>query len=244
MRRLTASALVWTAVAGAGASTLDDMDLRSNVEASIRGSAPTAGLHLKIDVRDRVAIPQGVVRDLRQADDVVELASKVKGIAGVDRTGIRLEFPGPGDAAIAAAIERSMTESPRYATSAISVAVDAGVVTLSGTMKHASWRSDLRALCGAVEGVVDVIDRIQTPDTPDARIQKALDGVFGARVTPRFPGRVSATVAAGAVTLEGRVPRLHDKITAERQAWGINGVRQVDNRLDLGSSTTLRVIQP
>jgi len=236
--------IVLTATAGVGAATLEDMELRSNVETLIRGSATTANLHLKIDVREAVANPQGVVHDLQQADDVVLLASKVKGIVGVDRSGLRLEYSGPGDEAVAAAIRRTISEIPRYTSATIAIDVASGVVTLTGAMKNASWREDLRKLCGAVEGVIDVVDRIESPETPDVRIQKALDGVFGARVTPRFPGRVSATVSGGQVTLEGRVPRLFEKDAAERHAWGINGVRRVDNRLELGSGTTLRVIEP
>jgi len=236
--------IVLTATAGVGAATLEDMELRSNVETLIRGSATTANLHLKIDVREAVANPQGVVHDLQQADDVVLLASKVKGIVGVDRSGLRLEYSGPGDDAVAAAIRRSISEIPRYTSATIAIDVASGVVTLTGAMKNASWREDLRKLCGAVEGVIDVVDRIESPETTDVRIQKALDAVFGARVTPRFPGRVSATVVGGQVTLEGRVPRLFEKNAAERHAWGINGVRRVDNRLELGSGTTLRVIEP
>lgn len=226
------------------AGTLADMDLRSNVEASIRGSAQTAMLHLKIDVVDGVAIPEGVVRDLNQGDDVVELASKIKGIKDVDRTKLRLEFAGAGDEQLAALVSRKILEVPKYASTSPQAAVSAGVVTLTGKIKNAAWRRELRSLCGALEGVVDVVDRLETPDTPDEKIQRVLDAVFGPRANPRFPGRVKAVVTAGAVTLEGRVPRLFDRRTAERQAWGINGVRRVDNRLELGSGTKIEVIDP
>jgi osmotically-inducible protein OsmY len=46
------------------------------------------------------------------------------------------------------------------------------------------------------------------------------------------------------VTLEGRVPRLWDKKTAEHVARGINGVHQVDNLIELGSGTAIKVIDP
>ena len=168
------------------------MDLRSNVEASIRGTAPTANLHLKIQVENGVAIPEGVVRDLNQADDVAELAAKVKGITGVDRSGLRLEFAGGERRRARLARRRTLFELPQYASSSMKVAVESGVVTLTGAIKNAAWRGEIRRLCGGIEGVVDVVDRLETPETPDARIQKALDGVFGVRVVPRFPGRVHA----------------------------------------------------
>jgi len=228
----------------AGAGTLEDMDLRSNVEASIRGSAETANLHLKVGVVDGVVIPQGVVRNLNQADDVVELASKIKGVTAVDRSGMRLEYSGPSDEAIADGVARTIFEVPKYASSSIRVAAAAGVVTLTGTIKNAAWRTELHRICGGIDGVQGVSDLLETPETPPDRIQKALDAVFGPRVLPRFPGKVSATAEGGTVTLEGRVPRLYDRDVAGRHAWGINGVRRVDNRLELGSGTVIRVIDP
>jgi osmotically-inducible protein OsmY len=242
VRRLIVPLLAIATFARAG--TLDDMDLRSNVESSIRGTAQTAMLHLKIDVTDGVVKVAGVVRDLNQADDVVQLATRIKGVKDVDRSQLRLEFQGPPDAQIAALVDRQVLRIPKFAASSMQVAVDAGVVTLSGSIKNAAWRRELRQLCGAIEGVVDVVDRLGTPDTPDEKIQRVLDGTFGPRVLPPFPGKVKAMAKDGTVTLEGRVPRLYDRRTAEQHAWGINGVRRVDNRLELGSGTHIEVIRP
>jgi osmotically-inducible protein OsmY len=228
----------------ARAGTLDDMDLRSNVEASIRGTAQTASLHLKIRVDNAVAIPEGVVRDLNQADEIADLASKVKGITDVDRSGLRLEFPASGDDALATRVSHTLLEMPQYAASAIRVTVEHGLVTLTGSITNASWRRELRKLCGGLEGVIDVVDRLESPPTADDRIQRALDRVFSVRAVPHFPGRVSAVVKDGVVTLQGLVPRLYDKRSAERDAWGFNGVRRVDNRLELGSTSAIRVIDP
>lgn len=228
----------------AHAGALDDMELRSNVEASIRGSAETANLHLKIVVTEHVAIPEGIVRNLNQADDVAALASKVKGITDVDRSRLRLEFNAPNDDELASRVGRALFALPRYGPSSLTIAVEHGVVTLAGTIKNAAWRGEIRRVCGGIEGVAEVVDRIETPATPDEKIQKALESVFGVRVVPRFPGRVRAVAKDGVVSLEGRVPRLHDKRVAEHDAWGINGVRRVDNRLELGSGTAIRVIDP
>jgi len=226
------------------AGTLDDMDLRSNVETSIRGTAQTANLHLKIDVVDGLVIPQGVVRDLNQADDVVELAAKIKGVKGVDRSKLRLEFTGPPDEQIVQMIDRQVLAIPKFASTGPRVVVRSGIVTLSGKLKNGSWRRELRELCGAIEGVQDVIDEMETPDTPDDRIQKVLDASFGPRVTPPFPGKVRATVKEGAVSLEGRVPRLSDRMSASRKAWAINGVRRVDDHLELKTGTAIQVVRP
>jgi osmotically-inducible protein OsmY len=242
-RLLLAGSLVLSFVP-AEAGTLEDMELRSNVEGSIRGTAQTANLHLKIQVENGVAIPEGVVHDLNQADDVADLAAKVRGITGVDRSRLRLEFAGQGDEGLAAHVGRMLFEVPKYASSSMKIAVENGVVTLTGEIGNAAWRGEIRRVCGGIEGVADVADRLDTPETPDERIQKALDGIFGIRVLPRFPGVVRAVAKDGVVTLDGRVPRLYDKQLAERHARGINGVHRVDNRLELRSGTAIQVINP
>jgi osmotically-inducible protein OsmY len=244
VRRLALAGTLWFSSLAVSASTLDDMELRSNVEASIRGTAQTANLHLKIMVENGVAIPEGVVRDLNQADDVWDLASKVKGITGIDRSKLRQEFPNTNDEELAARVSRTLFSEPKLAASSLKVAVENGVVTLTGAIKNAAWRGEIRRLCGGIQGVVEVVDRIGTPETADAKIQKVLESVFGVRVVPRFPGYVKAIAKDGVVTLEGHVPRLYDKQAAEFDARGINGVHSVDNRLELRSATAIRVIHP
>ena len=244
MRRLILAATVLLAPAIAAAGTLDDMELRSNVEASIRGTASTENLHLKIQVENHVAIPDGPVRDLNQADDVAMLASKIPGIVAVDRSHLRLEFAGPEDVELASRLARTLFSSPRYASASIKIGVVHGVVTLTGTIDNASWRSEIRKIVGAGDGVIDLVDRLESPATPDARIQKALDNIFSARAVPRFPGKVHVVVKDGAVELTGRVPKLYDKQRAETMSWQINGVRRIDNRLELGSGQPVQVINP
>lgn len=244
MRRLLVTGILVLSCGTATAGTLEDMELRSNVEGSIRGAAQTANLHLKIQVENGVAIPEGDVRDLNQADDVADLAAKVRGITGVDRSRLRLEFAAQGDVELASLISRTLSEYPKYVSASMKITVEQGIVTLSGEIGNAAWRGEIRKLCGGIEGVVDVADRLEAPETPDEKIQKALDAVFGLRVLPRFPGNVHAEVHDGVVTLDGRVPRLYDKQVAEHNARGINGVHRVDNKLELRSGTAIRVVNP
>jgi osmotically-inducible protein OsmY len=239
---MPAIALVLATAARAG--TLDDMTLRSNVESSIRGNAQTAMLHLKIDAKDGTVTLIGRIHDLNQADDVVDLASKIKGVREIDRRGLQLEFAGPADAVIASEVVHQIDRVPKFASSGLRVSVESGVVTLAGAIKNAAWRRELRKLCGGIEGVVDVVDRLETPDTEDDRIQKVLDSIFGPRVRPPFPGHVTARVKNGTVTLEGRVPRLYDRRNAWREVWSINGVRVIDDLLELGSGTSIEVVRP
>ncbi len=225
-------------------STLEDMDLRSNVESTIRGTAATASLHLKVEVHGGVAIPTGRVRNLAVADLVVDLAEKVRGIREVDRSGLILENGGAPDEAVAKEVTHALSDVPKFASSALTVEVHGGVVTVAGTIQSGTFRKDLRDLVGTIDGVVDLHEQLVTPETADDVIQRVLDLFFAPRAIPRFPGSVTAKVAAGAVTLTGRVPRLFDKHAAEAHAFTINGVRSVDNRLELSGSGAVKVVNP
>ena len=244
MRTLVRLTLALGIASVAAAGTLDDMDLRDNVEIAIRGNAATAGLHLKIDVDDGVAAATGRVRDFAQASDVVELASKVRGIRAVDRSGLILEHDQVPDDTVASSVVRVVVQMPKLGSSTIKVAVAGGVVTLTGTIKSAAYRKDVRHMVGGIEGVTGLVDRLASPESPDEKIQKMMDKRFSPRAQPRFPGKVRATVEHGTVTLEGTVPSLFDRNVAERDVWGINGVRQVDNRLELSGTAAVKVIRP
>lgn len=228
----------------AHAGTLEDMDLRRNVEMAIRGSAPTANLHLKVEVVDGIVIPEGIVHDLIQADAVAESAGSIRGVRGIDRSKLRYEYESPPDEAIAGRIIRTVSEVQHLATSSIRVGVEAGVVTLEGSIARAAYRTELRKLCGAVDGVVDVVDRLVSAEAPDPAIQKSLDSVFGRRAQPPFPGKVEALVNGGAVVLSGRVPRLRDRDVAIRTAWSIDGVRLVVDDLRIEATSKVSVVRP
>lgn len=228
----------------ARAGTLEDMDLRRNVEMAIRGSAATSNLHLKIEVVDGVVVPEGIVRDLIQADAVVEGAGSIKGVRSVDRSRFRYEYEPPPDDAIAGRIIRRFYDVQHLTSPAIRVDVAKGVVTLEGPIAKAAYRGEIRRLCGGIEGVVEVIDKLVSPEAPDATIQKLLDGVFGRRVKPPFPGEVTALVDRGAVVLSGRVPRLKDREAAIRAAWSIDGVRMVVDDLRVEPTSRVNVVRP
>ena len=236
--------LLLGAAIAARAGTLEDMDLRRNVEMAIRGSAATANLHLKVEVVDGVVIPEGIVRDLVQVDAVVERAGSIKGVRAVDRSRFRFEYEPPEDDAIAGRIIRSLYDVQHLGGPGIRVGVLRGIVTLEGRIPRASYRADIRRLCGGVQGVVDVVDKLVSPDAPDAAIQRSLDGVFGRRAETRFPGSVDVQVDRGAVVLSGRVPRLRDRDAAIRTAWSLDGVRMVVDDLRIEAVARVSVVRP
>jgi osmotically-inducible protein OsmY len=66
----------------------------------------------------------------------------------------------------------------------------------------------------------------------DARIKTTLDG----RLAQQSPGlyiRVSTTVVEGRVLLAGRVDSPESRLDATRVAWSVEGVRKVDNDIEV-----------
>jgi osmotically-inducible protein OsmY len=66
----------------------------------------------------------------------------------------------------------------------------------------------------------------------DTRIKASLDGKL-AKDTPGLYLRVSTTVVEGRVLLAGRVTKPEDRLNATRVAWSVEGVRKVDNDLEV-----------
>ena len=66
----------------------------------------------------------------------------------------------------------------------------------------------------------------------DTRIKATLD----TRLARQFPGlylRVSTTIVEGRVLLTGRVDSPEDRLEATRVAWSVEGVRKVDNDIEV-----------
>ena len=77
-----------------------------------------------------------------------------------------------------------------------------------------------------VEGVAEVVDRIDTGERDDETLLASVEALVGRRSLSRVSGVFEVRVEAGVVTLEGTVSRFSEKRRAERLVLGINGVRE------------------
>jgi osmotically-inducible protein OsmY len=132
-------------------------------------------------------------------------------------------------------VQRELRWDSRVDETEVGVAVDKGVVTLTGTVYSYAKRLAAREAAHRVVGVLDVADDIQvkTPggsDRSDTEIAQAV------RTTLEWDAfvpdqRIRSTVADGFVTLEGEVVTLREKDDAENAVRNLAGVRGVRNRL-------------
>ena len=130
-----------------------------------------------------------------------------------------------------------------YATTAfndIGVAVQGGVVTLSGTAYGPPDKDSALSVVGNTPGVKDVVDNLQVaPASPmDDRLRVALAReIYGApqllkyAIDPAKPIRI--TVVNGKVTLTGVVDNKMDRDVAGLKANTVPGIFKVTNRLQV-----------
>lgn len=229
---IVASVAVAVAVAGVARGEPDERDLRDNVEASLRLNHSLADETIDVRVSDgRVALA-GRVRTLLRKWEALETAASVRGVVAIE-DGIEVVGQPRRDAALEDDVRRRFEDIPRLASSGLRVTARDGVVSLTGTVRDARMRFAARDAVAAITGVFGVVDAIESPPAADAAIQDAVQELLGPRSLRRVPGAIEASVEDGIVTIDGWVRRLIDRIEAEKTVLGINGVKDVVNRLEI-----------
>ncbi|TAK35787.1 MAG: BON domain-containing protein [Chloroflexota bacterium] len=128
---------------------------------------------------------------------------------------------------------------PAVEASEIGVTVDAGVVTLTGTVETYSMSSAAEAAAHRVRGVKAVANNIQvTPPSDrtrtDTDIAKAAANAleWNARVPHQ---QIKTTVRDGWVTLEGHVRWHYQKVAAYKSVRDLMGVRGVSDLITVAA---------
>jgi len=121
----------------------------------------------------------------------------------------------------------------------IDVAVNEGVVHLTGLVDEAEDRSEAEREARSVEGVSRVINDLKVGDQTTREMID--DGGITARVKSKLaasselnPFNVDINTVQGVVSLMGRVKTQEQKDTAERIARETSGVKSVKNLLEVG----------
>jgi len=141
------------------------------------------------------------------------------------------------DPEIQQGVLRELKWDTRVEETDVGVEVDAGVVTLTGTVSSWAKRVAAQEAAHRVAGVLDVANDIQVKvpgtgvrnDTDIARaVRQALEwNVF----VPET--RIRSTVSDGWVTLEGDVDYWSERDDAEKAVRNLAGVRGVSNKVEI-----------
>lgn len=139
------------------------------------------------------------------------------------------------DAEIQQDVLRELKWDTRVEETDVGVEVDAGVVTLSGTVGSWGKRQAAADAAHRVRGVLDIANDIvvRTPGTPGRTDTEIAQAVRNALVWDVFvpDTRIRSTVSNGVVTLDGDVDNWRQAEDAERAVRNLAGVRAVMNLL-------------
>lgn len=210
----------------------EDDAIRLNAEASLRYSQALAGRHLDVEVHDGTAIVEGDVRTLFQKWEALEQVARVRGVVAIED---RLEVftDSRRDSALVDDVRRRIEDLPKVANQHLTITASAGAVKLAGKVDDGRVRFAARDAAAQIRGVKAVIDAITTDPVEDEKLKGMIEGLIGPRSLQAVPGKIEVEVEEGRVTLTGKVPRLWDRIDAEKTVLGVNGVREVVNRLEV-----------
>jgi osmotically-inducible protein OsmY len=223
--------LLAVSLPGLAGQRADDARLQTATAQRLRQSTIPGAGSLRIEVDDREVELKGELRTLADIWRVVELAEQVHGVIEVD-SGLDLQGDGRSQQVIESDIQRAFANRPVLLMNEIEADVRrGGRVVLEGTLQDARSRFAAREAVASVEGVTEVIDRLETPEASDELIGKSLKEVFRRARDRGFSGEVETEVRGGVVTITGVVPRPFEKREATKLALGINGVQRVENRL-------------
>ncbi len=162
----------------------------------------------------------------------------VLGVLGVDNQ-LTVELasvpPIPNDATIRSNAERTLEWNPDIDSLNIRVAVNEGLVTLTGTVPTHWEKIEAEELVRILRGVISVKNELAVVPTMDISDEIIAEDVVDAleRSTLVAADKVDVTVNRGTVTLSGSVPTAAARIAAYRAANRTAGVVHVQNNLVL-----------
>jgi osmotically-inducible protein OsmY len=214
----------------------DDRVLQRHVIDALDFEPSVKAAHIGVSVRDGVVTLSGHVDSFAEKFAAERTARQVNGVRAVaEEIEVRLASDKKlGDDEIAARAARLLHWDVSVPDDRIAVKVEHGIVTLSGEVdwrfQRAEAEYDVRKLSG-VRGVVNAITVAPKPRTADVhqQIRAALE-----RSATVEAERIAVEVSGGKVTLSGKVAAWADREAAERAAWSVAGVIEVEDRIELG----------
>ncbi len=184
---------------------------------------------IDVSVDHGIATLTGTVDNVLAKDRAVERARSLRGVRSVvDRIAVVPVVR--SDAQIRQDIESALVADPAADAYELRVTVEAGKVTLQGTVESYGERSLSQMVAKGVRGVRAVDNQVivKSPDTrPDHEIMHDVNGRL-ARSIEVDADLVDVKVRDGVVTLSGIVGSAAEKARVARMAWTA-GVKNVDS---------------
>lgn len=213
----------------------EDLQLQKMVIDELEFEPSVQAAHIGVSVRDGVVTLSGHVESYAEKFAAERAARRIRGVKAIaQELEVQLPFEHKtADDEIAARAVHLLDWDVAIPRGRISVKVEHGIVTLNGAVDWAYQRAeaeyDVRKLTG-VKGVINDIMIVPRADIEDvrAKIRAALE-----RNAELEANNITVSVADGKVTLGGKVKAWTEREAAERAAWSVAGVRQIEDHIEL-----------
>ncbi|NBF41797.1 MAG: BON domain-containing protein [Spirochaetes bacterium] len=218
-----------------GESVTDQM-VQADIASSLERNADVERGNVAIEVEDGEVTLSGTVDSWLSYTEAEEAARYTVGVEAVTNN-LRIEPPARAEAdraEIRSDVRDQLEWDYRVDEDDVNVAVDDGVVTLSGTVESFSAKEAAAADAWSVTGVVEVVNNVEVdaeaPGSDAGNISRSVENVL------EWNSEIDATdiritTIGGIVTIEGTVESYWKKVRAEDLASGVSGVVDVQNRL-------------
>ena len=212
-------------------STLSDADLHKNVVAELAFDPSVDERNIAIAVRDGVVTLSGTLRVFAQKSAADAAVKRVGGVLGLAEN-ITIDLPElhvRTDTDLALSALEALRWNPLVPQGSVLVKVDAGHVTLTGSVDWQFQRETARAAVASLGGVRGIINDInlRTQETAENITSKIGDSFR--RSASIDAARVCVEVRDGIVTLSGTVHSWAEREDAVRAAYSVAGVCDVEN---------------
>ncbi|MBK1613577.1 OsmY domain-containing protein [Rubrivivax gelatinosus] len=212
-----------------------DSQLQHDVSAELKWEPSVHATRIGVEVKDGVVTLAGQVDSYAQKWSAEHAAQRVHGVQAMtsELTVQLTSLSERSDADIAQSVRNVLDWTASLPTGTVQVLVEAGRVTLSGSV---DWQHQRQAAADAVRGLLGVtgvsneigISPVATADAVQSEIEAAL-----LRSSVADAQAISVAVHGSDVTLSGTVSSWDERDTATHSAWGTRGVRRVVDRLTL-----------
>lgn len=195
---------------------------------------------IAVSVHDGIAELQGTAPDWYEKNAIDDDARNIVGVEEVaDLIQIRRE-PRREDDQIAYEIRRDLETDYLLSDRPIEVKVHDGDATLSGRVETPYEEQHAEAVARRALGVREVMDELSLPDhaafTDAALTENVRSRLRADWKTAGVADDIRVRIDQGDVTLTGWVDSWSERMEAARVAASVDGVRQVQNKLEVGIS--------
>lgn len=211
----------------------DELELKQRVSDELEFDPAVNAAHIGVSVRGGVVTLTGHVDSFAEKFAAERAARRVKGVTGIAQE-IEVHLPvdkKTADEEIAERAVKILEWDVAVPYKALSVKVEHGIVTLSGTVDWGFQRAEAEYDVRKLSGVKGVVNNIAVrPQVRAADVKSKLTAALE-RNADVEAGRITVEVNDGRVILSGTVETWSEREAAERSAWSVPGVTAVENRV-------------